>query len=86
VIPGVADELPGQQFPDHVHRFLEHLQALLRRRPLVTQDVLVKRLAGAHAKAELAAVVTRNDVACEIAPMTDQTRPLSPCSSSYGWK
>jgi hypothetical protein len=55
VIPGVADELPGQKFPDHVHRFLEHLQALLRRRPLVTQDVLVKRLAGAHAKAELAA-------------------------------
>jgi hypothetical protein len=56
VIPGVADELSGQQFPNHVHRFLEHLHALFRRRPLITQDVLVERLAGAHAKAEPASV------------------------------
>src|ERR1022692_2309660 len=110
-VPGVADELSGQKFPDHVHRFLEHFHALFRRRPLITQDVLVEHLAGAHAKAEPAsgqprrrgsrlgetagctrpsghvtAVVTGNDVACEIAPMTDQTKPLSPCSSSHGWK
>jgi hypothetical protein len=32
MVPGVADELSGQQFPDHVHRFLEHLHALFRRR------------------------------------------------------
>lgn len=29
---------------------------------------------------------TGNEVACEIAPMTDQTKLFWPCSSSHGWK
>jgi hypothetical protein len=31
-------------------------------------------------------VVTGNDVACASAPITDQTKPLWPCSSFHGWK
>ena len=30
-------------------------------------------------------VVTGRSVACEIAPMTDQTNGLWPCSSFHGW-
>ena len=34
---------------------------------------------------QVTAVVTGSEVAAEIAPITDQTNPLSPCSSSQGW-
>ena len=31
------------------------------------------------------AVVTGSAQVCEMAPIMDQTKPLSPCSSSHGW-
>jgi len=34
---------------------------------------------------QLTAVVTGNEVACAMAPMTDQTNGLWPCSSFQGW-
>ena len=34
---------------------------------------------------QVTAVVIGSDVACEMAPITDQTKLLSPCSSSHGW-
>jgi hypothetical protein len=34
---------------------------------------------------QVTAVVTGSDVTCEIAPISDQTNPLWPCSSSQGW-
>jgi MFS family permease len=52
VPPGMGDELAGQQFPDHVDRFLEHLHAFLGAGPPAAKDVLVQRLPGADAEGE----------------------------------
>ena len=35
---------------------------------------------------QVTAVVMGSDVTWERAPMSDQTNPASPCSSSHGWK
>ena len=35
---------------------------------------------------QVTAVVMGSEVTWEIAPISDQTNPLSPCSSSHGWK
>jgi hypothetical protein len=35
---------------------------------------------------QVTAVVTGREHACEIAPMTDQTKGLCPCSLFQGWK
>jgi hypothetical protein len=34
---------------------------------------------------QVTAVVTGSLVACDSAPMTDQTKALWPCSSFHGW-
>ena len=34
---------------------------------------------------QVTAVVTGSEHACEIAPITDQTKGLWPCSSFHGW-
>ena len=35
---------------------------------------------------QVTAVVTGSEQACEMAPITDQTNGLWPCSSFHGWK
>jgi hypothetical protein len=48
----MGDELAAEQVPDHLDRFLEHLQALFGRGPPAAQDVFVQRLPGADAERE----------------------------------
>ena len=40
---------------------------------------------GVRSSGQVTAVVIGSEVAWERAPITDQTKPLSPCSSSHGW-
>ena len=48
----VSDETAAEQLPDHLDRFIEHVQALFRRRPCRPEDVLVQRLPAADTQRE----------------------------------
>ncbi len=60
----------------------------VNRPPVSSEDVAAAwaMIAGwVRSSGQVTAVVTGSEVAAEMAPITDQTKPLSPCSSSHGW-